>query len=279
MQDCDIALPEFPIATPFSLCMPCYNEGEVLEEVLTRAVSILPRFVSEFEIIVVDDGSTDDTASTVERLALNNDCIRLIRHQINRGYGAAVTTGLRAAQGEWICFVDGDGQFDLLDLQQLLINAQTSDVVIGYRHRRADNGIRRFNALGWKWLIRALVGLQVRDLDCAFKLFPRWVVDQLQLTADGACISAEIMMQCVRGGASICEVPVNHLPRAAGKATGGNLRVVMKAMRELPVLWKYRHMQPWPANWDSRGAFDCVPVLTNNRDGAPTDHGAADFAI
>lgn len=245
MHSLDIAPIRFPIATPFSLCMPCFNEAEVLTEVLQGAVAVLPEFVSEFEIIVVDDGSTDATAEVVEEFSENNDCVRLVRHTINRGYGAAVSSGLRAAQGELICFTDGDGQFNLLDLPHLLVEAQASDVVIGYRHQRADNGIRRFNAQSWKWLIRALVGLRVRDLDCAFKLFPRWVVEQLQLTADGACISAEIMAQCYRGGVTVSEVPVNHFPRAAGKATGGNLKVVAKAFRELPIVWQYRRMRPW----------------------------------
>ncbi len=225
--------------------MPCFNEAEVLAEVLRGAVAVLPEFVSEFEIIVVDDGSSDNTASVAERFAERNDCVRLVRHTMNRGYGAAVSSGLRAAHGELVCFTDGDGQFNLLDLPQLLVEAQDSDVVIGYRHQRADNGIRRFNARSWKWLMRALIGLRVRDLDCAFKLFPRWVVEQLQLTADGACISAEILAQCFRGGVTVSEVPVNHFPRAAGKATGGNFKVVAKAFRELPIVWQYRRMQPW----------------------------------
>jgi hypothetical protein len=105
--------------------------------------------------------------------------------------------------------------------------------------------VRRCNAAAWKWLIRCIVGLRVRDLDCAFKLFPRWVVEMLDLTADGACISAQIMAQCVRGGVSVCEVPVNHFPRSTGKATGANLRVIAKAFRELSEVWRYRHMGPW----------------------------------
>lgn len=250
MHSHEIAPARFPISTPFSLCMPCFNEAEVLDEVLQGAIAVLPEFVGEFEIIVVDDGSSDNTSAVVEQFAERNDCVRLVRHPANRGYGAAVSSGLRAAQGELVCFTDGDGQFNLLDLPQLLVEAQASDVVIGYRHQRADNGIRRFNAQSWKWLIRALVGLRVRDLDCAFKLFPRWVVEQLKLTADGACISAEILAQCVRGGVTVSEVPVNHFPRAAGKATGGNLKVVAKAFRELPIVWQYRRMVPWTIDRD-----------------------------
>jgi hypothetical protein len=245
MRSPDIDPQRFPLSTPFSLCMPCYNESEVIGEVLRGACAVLPEFVDDFEIIVVDDGSSDDTSDVIRQLAADDKRIRLERHPVNRGYGAAVATALRAARGELVCFTDGDGQFNLLDLPQLLVDAQTSDVVIGYRHHRADNGMRRLNAKSWKWLIRCLVGLKVRDLDCAFKLFPRWVVEKLQLTADGACISAEILAQCMRGGLSVCEVPVNHFPRAAGKATGANLRVVAKAFRELPVVWKYRRMEPW----------------------------------
>lgn len=241
----DIAPLSFPMLTPLSMCLPCYNEQDVIEDVLLGALAVLPEFVDEFEIVVVDDGSADNTSLVVERLAKRDDRIRLVRHAVNRGYGAAVATALRAAQGEWICFTDGDGQFSFLDLPQLLCNAQHADVVIGYRRRRADNGVRRFNSNSWKWLIRCLMGLRVRDLDCAFKLFPRWVVDELELNSEGACISAEILTQCIRGGISICEVPVNHFPRAAGKATGANLGVVVKAFKELPVVWQYRRMPPW----------------------------------
>lgn len=245
MRSHDLGAEVFPIAGPFSLCMPCYNEQDVIGDVLTGACAVLPEFVEEFEIVVVDDGSADDTSAVVELIAARDSRVRLVRHDRNRGYGAAVATALQAAEGEWICMTDGDGQFNLLDLPQLLVESRNSDVVVGFRHRRADNGLRKLNANSWRWLIRCLMGLRVRDLDCAFKLFPRWVIDSLHLRAEGACISAEILTQCMRGGSTICEVPVNHLPRSAGKATGANLGVVLKAFRELPIVWQYRNMPPW----------------------------------
>lgn len=270
MRSADLASDRFPLTMPFSLCFPCYNEQEVIEEVLAGALTVLPEFLDEFEIIVVDDGSADRTAEIVRQIANRDGRVRLISHEHNRGYGAAVATALRAAHGEWIFFTDGDGQFNLLDLPQLLVEAQRADVVIGYRYDRADNRLRRLNAAAWKWLIRCLVGLRVRDLDCAFKLFPRWVVERLQLTSDGACISAEIMAQCQRGGLKIAEVPVHHYPRSAGTATGANLRVIAKAFRELPVIWQYRHMKPWrrearpaadaPRTTEPRHAPDRVPL-------------------
>jgi hypothetical protein len=151
---------------------------------------------------------------------------------------------MKSARGDWICFTDGDGQFSLLDLPHLLTNTHCADVVVGYRHRRADVGVRKLNAWAWNQLIRLVLGVRVRDLDCAFKLFPRAVVEQLQMTAAGACINAEIMAQCARGRLSILEVPVGHYPRYGGRATGANLKVIAKAFYELPRLWKYRSAAP-----------------------------------
>jgi hypothetical protein len=227
------------------MCFPCFNEQDVIADVLHGALAVLPEFLEEFEVIIVDDGSSDATSSVVQEFIERDDRVRLLRHEKNRGYGAAVATALRAAHGELICFSDGDGQFNMLDLLALLAESDKADIVAGYRRSRADNGLRKFNSNSWKWLIRCLMGLKIRDLDCAFKLFPRWVVECLELKAEGACISAEIMTQCMRGGVTITEVPVNHYPRSAGKPTGANLNVILKAFRELPIVWQYRSMAPW----------------------------------
>lgn len=259
MRSHDLGQGDFPLKTfSFSLCLPCYNEAHSIGDILTGATTVLPEFVGRFEIIVVDDGSTDATAAIVEGFAECDDRIRLIRHEVNRGYGAAVTTALRAARCDWVCFTDGDGQFNLLDLPQLIVNVVQSDVAIGYRYRRADNFVRRLNAFGWQQLIRCLLGVQVRDLDCAFKLFPRWVIDKLELSAEGACISVQILAQCVRGGVTISEAPVNHFPRTAGRSTGANARVIAKAFRELSMMLKYRNMPPWQVSEAQRKAIVAV---------------------
>ena len=260
-KTCSSDLPdgEFPFTVPTSICMPCYNEAAVVQEVLEGALVVLPEFLDEFEIVVVDDGSQDQTAAIVNQVAAEDSRVRLVQHEKNRGYGASVTSALRAARGELVFFTDGDGQFNLLDLPRLLVESQHSDVVVGYRYDRADNAMRKFNAKGWNAIIRMLTGLRIRDLDCAFKLFPRRVIDRLQLEAEGACISAEIMVQCARGGVSIREVPVNHYPRAEGEATGANLKVIVKAFRELPAIWKYRKMRPW--TWDAAALGRVDPPL------------------
>lgn len=268
----DLATGEFPLPTPMSICMPCYNEAQVLHEVLTGALAVLPEFLDEFEIVIVDDGSKDQTAQVVEEFSKKDSRVRLVRHAVNKGYGASVATALRAARGELVFFTDGDGQFNLLDLPQLLVKKQKYDVVVGYRYNRADHAMRKFNAFGWKMVIRTLMGLKIRDLDCAFKVFPRRVIDRLNLEAEGACISAEIMCQCARGGVTIGEVPVNHYPRSLGKATGANLKVIAKAFRELPVVRKYRNMQPWV--WDAEPEVD--PALDDTLAHAALDDTVVD---
>ena len=236
----DLEAQTFPMPGFLSLCLPAYNEELNIHDTLDAACAILPEFVSRFEIIVVDDGSLDATATIVERYALMARQVRLVRHATNRGYGAAVTSGLQAAQGELIAFTDADGQFSLLDLPQLLTCLNGHDAVIGYRYQRADNRVRLLNAWAWNQLIRVVLGVQVRDLDCAFKLFRREVIDQLELTSTGAAINAEIMTQCARSQFQISELPVMHYPRYHGASTGAALHVIAKAFRELPGLWKYR---------------------------------------
>ena len=237
----DFAPATLPFPTFFSLCLPAYNEQANIRAQLDSACAILPNFVRDFEVIVVDDGSTDETGKIVADYARDEPRIRLICHPSNRGYGGAVTSGLRAARGDHVAFMDSDGQFSLLDLPQLLFRLRESNVVIGYRHCRADPWHRRVNAWAWNRLIRFCLDVKVKDLDCAFKIFSKDVIQRLNLTATGACINAEIMAQCVRSDLKIYEIPVAHYPRYGGAPTGANLLVVLRAFRELPKLWKYRN--------------------------------------
>lgn len=240
----DLGVGSFPYPALLSLCLPAYNEEANIEDTLDGACAILPAFVERFEVVVVDDGSRDRTAEIVTRYAVGRPEVRLVQHERNRGYGAAVSTGLRAARGDLVAFTDADGQFSLLDLPWFLTRITYHDVVIGYRYRRADPWHRSVNAWGWNRLVRLFLGVRVRDLDCAFKVFRREVVDRLELTATGAAINAQILAQCVHAGMRIAEIPVSHYAREKGAPTGAALRVIARAFRELPPLWKHRRALP-----------------------------------
>ena len=239
LTQAEMAPSELPYPTFLSLCMPAFNEEANIESSLEAACAILPEFVERFEVVVVDDGSKDDTAEMVANFAQRDSRVRLVQHAENRGYGAAVTSAMRAARGDLIIFTDSDGQFSLLDLPQLLMHLNENDLVIGYRFRRADVGMRRFNAWLWNQLVRLILGVNVRDLDCAFKLFRREIVSGLELTSTGACINAEIMVQCLQAKLRMREIAVMHYPRHFGQPTGAALKVIVRAFRELPKLRRY----------------------------------------
>jgi glycosyltransferase involved in cell wall biosynthesis len=227
--------PRFAYA--LSLFFPMYDEQANVEESVRRAVTALAGLVREFEVIVVDDGSRDRTAELAERLAAADPRVQLVRHATNRGYGAALKSGFAAATKELVFFTDGDLQFDLSELGLLLERIEGADVVAGYRVARRDPLHRRLNAFLWNRLTRLVVGLPVRDVNCAFKLFRRQALAAIPpLEADGAMISAELMVKLARSGARIREVGVHHFPRTGGKQTGANPRVILKALGELLAL-------------------------------------------
>jgi hypothetical protein len=234
------AEPPFPRRTFLSLCLPAYNEQANIEDTVTAACAILPEFVTRFEVIVVDDGSTDRTGEIVKRLAERFPQVKLVTHKVNRGYGGAVATGMRASKGDLVAFMDSDGQFCLLDLPHLLVRQEEQDVVFGYRYRRADSTRRLVMAWSWGRLVGWVLGVRIRDLDCALKLFPRSVVNRLKLDSTSPAINAEILLQCVRGGLTITQTPVNHYPRYHGVAAGCGTKMILRAFKDLYRLWRFR---------------------------------------
>ena len=224
-----------------SVFFPCHNEVGNLERLVASAQSVLPGFAREWEVILVDDGSTDGTAPLADRLAASEPHVRVVHHPVNRGYGGALQSGFAAARYDYVFFTDGDGQFDLAEIALLLPLVDQADLVLGHRLRRADPAHRRLYAFCYKLLIRTVLGLKVRDLDCAFKLIPRRVVDALALTSNGALISAELLLQAQRAGFTWTQVGVHHYPRQTGQQSGGSPRVILKMFREL---WGLRKGKP-----------------------------------
>ncbi len=215
-------------------------------------LKVLPKLATRWEVIVVDDGSSDATPLMCDRLKARYPEVEVIRHEQNRGYGAALKSGIMSAKYDLIFFSDSDGQFDFRELQQLMCWSEDYDIVAGYRAKRHDPLHRRINALGWNALVRLVLGVKIRDIDCAFKLFRRSVFDQVQIRCVGAMVNTEILAQATQLGMRIHQVQVNHFPRRYGKQSGANPRVIITAFRELGRLWrKLRHVAPNQAGVNS----------------------------
>jgi len=225
------------IPAGLSLVLPAHNEEANIAHVVGDALTVLPDFTDDVEIIVVDDGSRDGTRRIVEALANDHPSVRLVSHPVNRGYGAAVTTGIEASTKPYVMFMDADRQFRIEDLADLSPFVGAFDIVAGFRKERHDPLHRRLFAEIFNVTVRVLFGVHLRDIDCAFKVFRGDMVRSLDLSAPGALINTEMQAKLRRMGATLQQVGVNHYPRVAGQATGGNPRVILRAMRETLVLW------------------------------------------
>jgi glycosyltransferase involved in cell wall biosynthesis len=228
-----------PLAAPLegvSVVLPCLDEADNVAEAVRLASLAGRRAAWAYEVIVVDDGSTDGTFAVASALAARDPAVRVVVHGRNLGYGAALRTGIAVARQPWILLTDADGQFDLTQLDEFLPFAEDHDLLVGHREARQDPLHRRVSARAWNALVRAVFGLPVRDVDCAFKLVRRERVQGLVLVSSGAMISTELLVRCLAEGARLKELDVRHRPRTAGRQSGNDPRVVARAFKELAAL-------------------------------------------
>jgi len=218
---------------PITIFFPCYNEEQNVERVTKEALAVAGRISDDYEIIIVNDGSKDRTAEIADRLANEYPVVRVIHHEVNKGYGGALQTGFKNASKELVFYTDGDGQFKIEEITKLLPFIENFDIVSGYRISRRDPFIRKVNAFMWGTLVNALFKIRVSDVDSAFKLYRRKIFDEITLTAQGALIDTEVLAKAKAKGFTITEVGVNHYPRVAGEQTGARLSVIFKAFKEL----------------------------------------------
>jgi len=228
----------------FSLVIPAHNEAENLPGLLERSRKALPPLATDWEVVLVDDGSTDGSAETARR-AMGEDAGRLqvVTHAAKSGYGKTVGDGLRAAKGDYVAFMDGDGQFAPEDLERLAaLVADGADLAAGWRIRRADPWHRSVVSKTFNFLVRLLYGIRYRDLDCGFKLMRRSVLDRTApLISRAALINTELYYKATRAGFRVAQTGIPHHPRLAGVRSGGRLKPILRAVRELVLLrWRLR---------------------------------------
>ncbi len=232
------------LVSELSVFFPAYNEERNIKQTILEAIFVLREITPKWEILVINDGSTDKTGEIIEDLIKKHPEIRMVSHKPNRGYGAALKAGLYGCQYKWIAFTDADGQFNFKGIYHFIDTAQRekADLVIGYRFKRQDSIVRLFIAFLLKIWNFVFYRIWYKDADCGFKLIKKEVIDEIpKLQTESAITETEFLIQAKKAGFKIMEIGVKHYPRIGGKSTGGDPKVIWKAAKESFKLWKVLH--------------------------------------
>lgn len=225
-----------------SVFLPAFNEEANIKDVVLKTKSVLETVADKWELIVINDGSSDATKEIVDGLEQKDSRIRIMSHPANRGYGAALKTGIYSCKYKWISFIDSDGQFDFSEIDKFIEKQKETgaDLVIGYRVNRKDTFFRKLNGRGWTFLSNLLFGINVHDVDCGFKLINKKVIDKIPHleSTRGGMISPELLAKAKKEHFKTVEVPVHHYLRQKGQQTGANLNVIVKSFIDLFKLWR-----------------------------------------
>lgn len=225
-----------------SIFFPFWNEEANVEKVVKNTIPVAKKVADQWEIIMVDDGSSDNTYNICKSLAEKDKNLKFISHKPNRGYGAALKEGFTNAKYDLVVFNDGDGQFDFSEVSKFIDKIPNCDMVIGYRKKRLDHPFRHMLMNLLKIWDYVLFGFYFKDIDCGFKLFKKTSLEKMEpFNCEGAMITTEILAKAKKAKLKIAQVEVNHYPRLYGDQSGGNLRVIIRAVKESFSLWKNLH--------------------------------------
>src|SRR3990167_10226236 len=222
-----------------SVFFPLFNEEGNIETIVERAIEVLESLKFKYEIILVNDGSSDNTVSVIDKIARENTHVRVIHHPKNLGYGEALKSGFYGAKYDTIVYTDGDNQFDFSQVKLFLEKIENFDLIVGYRIKRQDPFFRILFKMGWTLSLFAFFRLTLKDIDCGFKMIKRKVLEEIPHLESqrGAMINAELVIKTKKAGFRIGQVGVNHYPRLSGKPTGASLNVIFKSYLDLLKLW------------------------------------------
>jgi glycosyltransferase involved in cell wall biosynthesis len=245
-----------------TVVFPAFNDAGTIASMVVSARRTLRSLTEDYEILVVDDGSRDGTGAILEELGTLVRELRVIRHEENRGYGAALRSGFGAATKDLVFYTDGDAQFDPRELPALVAAlAPGIDYVSGYRKRRADPPLRVLIGNPYHRFVRSLFGLELRDIDCDFRLFRRQALNLIELEENDGSMCIELLKKLQDGRYRFAQVPVRHYPRVYGRSQYFTVRGVLRSYRQLFRLWTRlvvhkRHLQQGVAPLPSLRAQD-----------------------
>tara|TARA_B000000460_G_scaffold249242_1_gene229334 strand:+ start:1261 stop:2007 length:747 start_codon:yes stop_codon:yes gene_type:complete len=226
-------------AAGLTIFFPAYNDGGTIASMVISAITTARQLTEDYEIIVVNDGSSDSTSDVLSELERVYSRLRVINHSENLGYGAALRTGFASASKSLVFYTDGDAQYDPREIVSLWNHlTDEADLVNGYKISRSDPLHRIIIGRCYHYLVKILFGLQIRDVDCDFRLLRRSIFERVSLTQNSGVICLEIMKKVQDAGYSIVEVPVHHYHRAYGKSQFFNFRRVFRTVIDVLKLWR-----------------------------------------
>jgi glycosyltransferase involved in cell wall biosynthesis len=231
-------LPTNPDVSSVSAFFPCYNDAMSIGKMVRDVHGALATRVKDFEIIVVNDGSKDDSLAVLAHLADEISHLRIVNHEVNRGYGGALQSGFTAAQKQWVFYTDGDAQYDAAEIVRCIdAVTPTTDIVQGWKVGRGDSWYRKVIGRTYHHVVKRLFSLSVRDTDCDFRLVRRSLADSVQLTSTSGVICVEMIRKFEKANARFIEVPVSHHFRPHGKSQFFRLPAIARSARQLLDLW------------------------------------------
>ena len=233
-----MTLPGHAPSPGLTMFFPAYNDGGTIASLVIRAVQVAARLTPNFEVIVVNDGSTDATRDIADELARTYPQVRVVHHEQNRGYGGALRSGFAAATKELVAYTDGDAQYDPAELEVLWKHLTPgADMVTGYKISRSDPWHRIVIGRIYHHTVKILFRLRVRDVDCDFRMLRREIFDRVRLEGDTGVICLEMMRKIQDAGFRVVEVPVHHYHRAHGQSQFFNFRRVFWTGVDVLRLW------------------------------------------
>jgi glycosyltransferase involved in cell wall biosynthesis len=221
-----------------SAFFPAYNDQHTIEGIVRTVAEEMRKVTNDFEVLVVDDGSKDETGSILDKLARELPFLRVIHHERNLGYGAALITGFSNARKDLIFYTDGDGQYDVRELHNLLAHLKPNiDLVNGYKVKRSDPWYRIWIGALYRRAMRWAFRLSIRDVDCDFRLFRRYIFEKITLESRSGVICVEMAKKFEQAGFRMAEVPVSHYPRMHGRSEFFRVRHLAYTFKGLLKIW------------------------------------------
>lgn len=221
-----------------SVFFPCYNDAGTISAMVIRALQTVRELTDDYEVIVVNDGSRDDSLKILSELTCILPDFRLVNHEKNKGYGGAIRAGIAAARKEWVFYTDGDAQYDARELRLLAEKISDDvDLINGYKIKRRDPLHRILIGIAYQYFVRTMFALKLKDVDCDFRLMRREIFDIVQLESRDGSITFEMMKKIQDAGYRMVEVPVHHFYRQYGESQFFNFRRVARALARLWYWW------------------------------------------